>query len=59
MDDVKLDKPLSIFSMSSDMVGSNDSYGSKGVKSAKPRESVSSMERVDAFDLDGSINSDV
>jgi len=56
IDDIKMDKPLSILSISSDMVGANMSYGSKGSKSAKDRESVSTMERVDAFDLDGSIN---
>ena len=59
IDDIKMDKPLSILSISSDMVGANMTYGSKGSKSAKDRESVSTMERVDAFDLDGSINNDL
>ena len=58
IDDIKMDKPLSILSISSDMVGVMP-YGSKGSKSAKDRESVSTMERVDAFDLDGSINNDL
>lgn len=57
IDDIDMDKSMSILSLSSDMVGVMP-FGSKGTKSAHNRESVSS-ERVDVFDLDSSINSDV
>ena len=57
IDDIKMDKSLSILSLSSDMVGVNPSEdGGKGSKSARERDVVRTMEPVDVFDLDSSIN---
>lgn len=56
IDDVKLDKPLSILSLSSDMVGVMP-FGSKGNGSTHEREMVSAESSDAVFDIEGSINS--
>lgn len=58
IDDIKMDKSLSILSLSSDMVGVSQ-YGSKGSMTSRERESISTMEKVDLFDMDGSINGSI
>ena len=55
IDDIKLDKPLSILSLSSDMVGVAP-FGSKGNGSTRERDMVTGESTDEVFDIDGCIN---
>ena len=63
IDDIKLDKPLSIMSLSSDMVGTapntnSSQYGMKGTLTVNDRETVfsTSGREEELFDINSSIN---